>query len=177
MSQTDSNERQFRIDVENLFDYEKRKIKVTHKKKDGSEPWEDVDYPDKGKAKRKRFDLSSREHLEIELLGAEVDDEADFWYIKLPFTADFRFVSERGKEKGIPLIYELARNEGTGGRTIAFVPREIAPTSCKLIISPPGGIKENYKMQNITGRLASDGDEIPDDNVSVGDNGTGSPST
>lgn len=174
MSQEEPNERKFQIDVENLFDWEKRKIKVTHKKEDGKEEV-DIDYPDpkdKEKKIRKRFGLSSKEHLEIELESPGSEDEADFWYIKLPYVADFRFVSESG---GIPLVYELARNEGTGGRTIAFIPKEIAPTSCRLLISPPGGIKENYKMQNIKGELAADGDEIPDDNVSVGDNGSGEP--
>lgn len=174
MSQTDSKERKFRIDVENLFDFEKRKMKVKHKKKDAEEPVEvDIDYPDpedEEKKNRKRFGLSSKEHLEISL-ESPGGKESDFWYIKLPYVADFRFVTE--SEKEIPLIYEVARNEGTGGRIIAFIPTEIDPTSCKLIISPPGGIKENYHMENITGELAALGGEIPDDNVSVGDNGTG----
>lgn len=172
MSQNVSNERMFRIDVENLFDTEKRKMKVKHKKKDGSEVMVDVDFPDRGKKNHQRFGLSSGEHLEIELEhpGGE---ESDFWYIKLPYVADFRFLAERESGKGIPLIYEIARNEGTGGRTIAFIPTEIDPTSCKLLISPPGGIKENYEMENVKGELASLGEELPDDNVSIGDNGSG----
>jgi hypothetical protein len=172
MSQEESNERKFQIDVENLFDWEKRKIKVTHHKKDGPPAKKHIDFPDPNneeKKYRKRFGLSSKEHLEIELDRPE-GKEASFWYVKLPFVADFRFVSESGK---IPLVYELARNEGTGGRTIALIPTEIDPKNCKLLISPPGGIKENYKMRNIEGELLADGDDIPDDNVSIGDNGSG----
>jgi hypothetical protein len=174
MSQEQSNERKFRIEVENLFDVERRKIKVKHNKKDGPAVEEEIDFPksvvQEESKNRGRYDLSSGESLEINLyeLGGE---QAKFWYVKLPFVADFQFISDSGNK--VPLIHEVARNESTGGRTVVFIPTEIDPTSCKLLISPPGGLKENYQTQNITGELAAMGDEIPDDNVSVGDNGPG----
>ena len=174
MSQEQSNERKFRIEVENLFDVERRKINVKHSKNDGSVVEDDIDFPDEvvqeEPTNRTRFDLSSGESLEINLyeLGGE---QSTFWYIKLPFVADFQFLSDSGNK--VPLIYGAARNESTGGRTVVFIPTEIDPTSCKLRISPPGGLKENYQTQNITGELAAMGDELPDDNVTLGDNGPG----
>ncbi len=179
MSQQQSSKKGFRIEVENLFDWEKRKIKVKHKKDNGTDVDVNIDYPEpdpvqqQAPKKRKnqvKFDLSSGEHLEISLgvLGGKPGD--DYWYIKLPFVADFKFLSESGN---VPLIYEVARNESTGGRIVAFIPTEIDPTACKLIISPPGRLEENYRTQNLTGELAADGDGSPDDNVSIGDNNTG----
>jgi hypothetical protein len=176
MNQKQSDERKFRIEVENLFDKEKRKLKVTHKTKEGGFVSEkEIDYPpfvgQTGPKNREKFFLKFGDSLEIDILSqAGGGESTKFWYIKLPFVADFRLLSKNEKK---PLIYELARNQGTSGRTVAFIPQEKTPGSSKLLISPPGAIEENYKMRNLTGDLESMGDEIPDDHVSVGDNGEG----
>jgi hypothetical protein len=174
MSQQQSNERKFQIEVENLFDWEKRKIKVKHNKKDVPAEEVDIDFPDQveqhAPKNRRKFDLSSGEHLEISL-GDLGGNAADYWYLKLPFVADFKFLSESGNE--IPLIYEVVRNESTGGRILVKIPTEIDPTACKLRIAPPGRLEENYQVQNLTGRLVASGGGTPDDNVSVGDNNDG----
>lgn len=171
MSQNKSNERKFQIEVENQFDCEKRKIKVKHS---GLDDPIDIEFPVKVQQQplknRKKLELAAGEHLEISL-GELGGMESKYWYIKLPYVADFRFLSESGKE--VPLIYEVARNESTGGRIVVKIPTEIDPTACKLHIAPPGRLEENYQTQNLTGELAANGDGAPDDNVSVGDNGEG----
>ncbi|MGD2085402.1 MAG: hypothetical protein PVH61_04380 [Candidatus Aminicenantes bacterium] len=172
MSQKQSNERKFRINVENLFDLEKRKIKVKHNKKDAPVEEVDIDFPDgvvqQAPKNRKKFELSSEEHLEISL-GDLGGSESSYWFVTLPFVADFKFLSESGNE--VPLIYEVLRNESTGGRTVVKIPTEIDPTACKLRIAPPGRLEENYQIQNLTGELAALGGKSSDDSVTIGDNG------
>jgi hypothetical protein len=172
MSHEQSNERKFRINVENLFDLEKRKIKVKHNKKDGPVVDVDIDFPigvvQKEPKNRGRFDLSSGESLEISL-GELGGSESTFWFVILPFVADFKFLSE--SENKVPIMYEVARNESTGGRTVVKIPTEIDPTACKLQIAPPGRLEENYQTQNLTGELAALGGESSDDSVTIGDNG------
>lgn len=171
MNQKQSNERKFKIEVENQFDWEKRKIKVKHS---GLDDPIDIEFPDKKKQQppknRKKFELSSGENLEISL-GELGGKESSYWYIKIPYVAAFKFLSESGRE--VPLIYEVARDESTGGRIVVKIPTEIDPTACKLLIAPPGRLEENYQTQNLTGELAANGNGSPDDNVSVGDNGEG----
>jgi hypothetical protein len=171
MSQKQSNERKFQIEVENLFDLEKRKIKVKHSAHD--DPI-DIEFPiqvqQQPSKNRKKFELAVGEHLEISL-GEMGGSESDYWFVILPFVADFKFLSAGGNE--VPLIYEVARNESTGGRMVVKIPTEIDPTACKLQIAPPGRLEENYQTQNLTGELAANGGGSPDDNVSMGDNGPG----
>jgi hypothetical protein len=167
------SETKFRIEVENLFDCEKRKIKVKHNKEDGTAEGKEIDFPNgEVKQNRKTLELSYGDHLEIDL-GDTEGKESKYWYIKLPLVADFRFLSERGEEVKVPLSYEVVRDESTGGRLEVRIPTEIDPTACKLLIAPPGKLKENYPTQNLTGELATDVELSPHDNISVGDNGEG----
>jgi hypothetical protein len=162
----------FQIEVVNLFDTEKRKIKVKHNKEDGTAVDSEIDFPNDGVKHKPPFELASGDYLEVDLdkLGEEGND-ATWWYIKLPFVADFRFLTKN--EQTVPLIYEVVRDEKTGGRIEVRMPTHIDPTACKLRIAPPGRLEEICPTENSKGEYLSDGEGTAHDNLTLGDNGPG----
>jgi hypothetical protein len=124
---------------------------------------------------QKTFHLSTGDILEIRIgkrhCKCKEGEEPKYWFIKLPFVADFSFIWD--DEKQIPAHYEIARDAHSGGRTTIYVSMTVEPATFKLLVGPPGRLEENYQPKHLRHILQNDGGGSPDDNVTLGDNGDG----